>query len=452
MEAQELFEIIYKSVCTGYDFGKFESAHGVTGTDLDKVARDILSKYVEIAKVQPIGFMDNPSLAKAIEEKKSLETHEDVIEEEKELPVELEEHDEETVVEPTASIEPETIDDDYEPEFNTSVIEKSVQQPELEEVKGTTNGKKLTKEEIYKQLESLMREFKDAQEEETAPIDDYDKAISDMLNIGKGKESVQENPIEKVEEPKPVKKVVDNNAMHVGTKTKAITPETPALTPFGTVAEKTPQEEPSQIVYISEKINVEPQEEKKDYTQFFNRDVQPVEEPEPVKPKYNDTPFNYNGVVKNIIKSIKNDKNIIQYAKEYEVMPTDCLFLSTKQSAGKHVALILRLINKATGEQSYKYAIYNFQINPDGKGKVFNVTDKFEYKLPSLDGVKETALNWNEQRQHLFENNMSEITNAYLKDAFVPEVRNEYMNWLRACMGERPESMVKIYQYFIREF
>lgn len=444
MDAQELFEIIYKSVCTGYDFGKFESAHGVTGTDLDKVARDILSKYIETAEVQPIGFMDNPSLAKAIEEKKPLETP---MEDEKELPVELEDQPiEKEVVEPIASIEPEQIDDDYEPEFNTP----DVQEPEPVEVKGTTNCKKLTKEEIYKQLESLMREFKNASEDEEKPIDDYDKAISDILHVDE--QPVKEQSIQKPGEPIPAKTVVDNNAMHVGTKAKAITPEKPALTPFGTIAEKAIQEEPSQIVYISDKIEVEPQEEKKDYTQFFNRAVHDVKQPEPVKPKYNDTPFNYNGIVKNIIKSLKNDKNIVQYAKDYEVMPTDCLFLSTKQHTGKHVALILRLINKATGEQSYKYAIYSFQINPDGKGKVFNVTDKFEYKLPSLDDIKETALDWNEQRQHLFENNMSEIVNAYLKDAFVPEVRNEYMNWLRTCIGNRPESMAKVYQYFIREF
>ena len=450
MENQELFEIIYKSVCTGYDFGKFESAHGVTGTDLDKVARDILSNYVETSEVQPIGFMDNPSLSEAIEKKKSLEAEQS---EEKEIPVELEESSikEEFVTTPeqNALIEPETIDD-YEPEFDTSTIEETMVAQEKNEAKGTTNGKKLTKEELYKQLESLMREFKDVQEE--TPVDDYDKAISNMLHV-KDEPKKTETPVVK-EETTHIKTVVDNNAMHVGIKAKAITPETPALTPFGTVAEKEEKAEPvTPIVYISDKLDVTPnQEQKTDYTQFFHRDEPVVKPQEPVKPEYNDTPFNFNGVVKNIIKSIKNDKNIAKYAEDYAVMPTDCLFLSTKQNTGKHVALILRLINKATGKQSYKYAIYSFQINPDGKGKVFNVTDKFEYKLPSLDEITETALNWNEKRQHLFENNMSEITNAYLKDAFIPEVRNEYMNWLRNCLENRPESMSKVYQYFIREF
>lgn len=448
MQNQELFEIIYKSVCTGYDFGKFESAHGVTGTDLDKVARDILSKYVETNEVQPIGFMDNPSLAKALEDKKKLE--EPQVPDEKEISIALEDsHPEIDDIDNLPSFEPVPLDEDYEPEFNTSTIEPEPVQ-EQTELKGTTNGKKLTKEEIYTQIEKLMREFKETQDDDTT-VNNSAETASNEIHV--------ENPIQnlepdvvKQEQSKPTKTVVDNNAMHVGVKAKAITPDQPALTPFGTVAEKTKQESPSPIVYISDKIDVMPQpEEKKDYTQFFNREEYKKAQ-EPIVPKYNDTPFNFNGIVKNIIKSIKNDKNIAQYAKDYAVFPTDCLFLSTKQNTGKHVALILRLINKQTGEVSYKYAIYSFQINPDGKGKVFNVTDKFEYKLPSLDGVTETGLSWNEKRQHLFENNMSEITNAYLKDAFIPEVRNEYMNWLRNCMENRPESMVKVYQYFIREF
>ena len=488
-----VFNLIYRSVCAGYDFAKFESLNCGTNTNLENLAKDVFENYTEEERKAVSSYLDDiknevtekheaeaeqPDKPEVIEESVKGEKTESEPISEKEIEPESEPKPEPVSPEPEKIEvkEPEQVEapqsyEEPEEENSFEFAEQKEEQisPEKvkEEVQTYLEENKTPEEPIKPELESVAEnepemyyemdsnfDFDNADDipvmEETEPVESIPEH---SINKNTSKEELRAFLDKKFENYKSNKEIDEKTVP----ETASVKPESVkedaeqsklVITPFGI---QNPVEQPKPV---AEKV--EPNKEVTPAPETFavekddTYDSISVPEEKPVSIEDMDTMFELTGTISHIIDSIKKDNQVSKYATKYAVMPTDCVYLSTNPG-NKHIAIILRLVDKETKEVTYKYVVYELALN-NGKGKIYNVTSDYEAKLPSLNFLEGTKAQWNNEKQERYDKELSEIFNAYIKDAFVPEVRKSYMSWMRECMTYRPVQMANIIQYFIRSF
>lgn len=429
----KIFNLVYRSVCAGYDYARLQGKNPSMTADLETIANNIV---------------DSLNLAEFEDE-----TTDNQPDEEEETDIVLEQTN------TTEELPPEAVKDQVSNYLQSLVMLKN----EAKHTEEMEPSKPTYKDELREKLEEKFKQYHEehpeldhpADEEPDTPYFEPVKVETEPDELPSGYTNIMGNSVKD--------EAVDISIHPANEDTIRIEKEdlaniTEKVEETAEIKEKNLEENTS----FEAKPFIESKEEqslKKEKLPEINLEsIKPKTESKPVEYAaikknniYNDSAFNLTGVIHGIIGSLKSDPRIKNYNQQgYEILPTDLLFLSTHQT-NRHLGIILRLIDKKTGKLSYKYVIYELALN-NGKGKIYNVTDKFERILPSLDKFTETKANWKAETQELYEKELSEISNAYIKDAFIDEMRSNYMKWLRDQIVYRPTDLTSLFQYMIKKF
>lgn len=439
----KIFNLVYRSVCAGYDYARLQGKNPSMTADLETIANNIV---------------DSLNLAEFEDEATDNQPNEN---EETNITSEQTNTDEEATE--TEELPPEAVKDQVSNYLQSLVMIKN-EAKHTEDVEPKEEPAKPTyKDELREKLEEKFKQYHEehpeldhpADEETDTPYFEPVKVETEPDELPSGYTNIMGNSVKNEEVDTPIHPVNEDTIRIEKEDLANITEKIEETTE---IKEKNPEEN----VSFEKKPFIEPKEEqpvKKEKLPEINLEsIKPRSESKPVEYAatkknniYNDSAFNLTGVIHGIIGSLKSDPRIKNYNQQgYEILPTDLLFLSTHQT-NRHLGIILRLIDKKTGKLSYKYVIYELALN-NGKGKIYNVTDKFERILPSLDKFTETKANWKAETQELYEKELSEISNAYIKDAFIDEMRSNYMKWLRDQIVYRPTDLTSLFQYMIKKF
>lgn len=439
----KIFNLVYRSVCAGYDYARLQGKNPSMTADLETIANNIV---------------DSLNLADFEDE-----TTDNQSDEKEETDTTLEQTN--TDEEATEELPPEAVKDQVSNYLQSLVMLKNEAKHTEEVTPKTESSKPTYKDELREKLEEKFKQYHEEHPELDHPAENEEPDTPYFEPV-----KVETEPNEL---PSGYTNIMGNSVKNE-----------PIDTPIHPVNEDTIRIEKEDLANITEKVeetsevkeknleentsfDAKPFIESKEEQPLLNKEKLPEINLESIKPKseeskpieyatkknniYNDSAFNLTGVIHGIIGSLKSDPRIKNYNQQgYEILPTDLLFLSTHQT-NRHLGIILRLIDKKTGKLSYKYVIYELALN-NGKGKIYNVTDKFERILPSLDKFTETKANWKAETQELYEKELSEISNAYIKDAFIDEMRSNYMKWLRDQIVYRPTDLTPLFQYMIKKF
>ena len=430
----KIFNLVYRSVCAGYDYARLQGKNPSMTADLETIANNIV---------------DSLNLAEFEDE-----TTDNQPDEEEETDIVLEQTN------TTEELPPEAVKDQVSNYLQSLVMLKN----EAKHTEEAEPPKPTYKDELREKLEEKFKQYHEEHPELDHPTENEEpdtpyfepvKVETEPNELPSGYTNIMGNSVKD--------EAVDISIHPVNEDTIRIEKEdlaniTEKVEETAEIKEKNLEENTS----FEAKPFIESKEEqslKKEKLPEINLEsIKPKTESKPVEYAaikknniYNDSAFNLTGVIHGIIGSLKSDPRIKNYNQQgYEILPTDLLFLSTHQT-NRHLGIILRLIDKKTGKLSYKYVIYELALN-NGKGKIYNVTDKFERILPSLDKFTETKANWKAETQELYEKELSEISNAYIKDAFIDEMRSNYMKWLRDQIVYRPTDLTPLFQYMIKKF
>lgn len=146
---------------------------------------------------------------------------------------------------------------------------------------------------------------------------------------------------------------------------------------------------------------------------------------------------------------LSNDKELLALKDSYDIMFTDNVFVSAKQSKTRCIAFILKLTSKSTGEVTYKTMVYRV-VN----GQIDNVTAKLAKAkmLPNLTHVKYTKSDMDEVDRVLQARELDDLVYQYGNEVFPDTSRKTYMNILRSLKEVKEPGMKEVYTWFIKNF